>query len=92
MTMTNENEIKRTKCGEGVEFNPERHEYKKNGVINPSVSKIIRQVFGYKYGAVSPEVLARACERKRGTLGSRGVSQVRHYRYQRRIFRVKERS
>ena len=61
MTMTNENESKRTKCGEGVEFNPERHEYKKNGVINPSVSKIIRQVFGYKYGAVSPEVLARAC-------------------------------
>ena len=60
-TMTNENEIKRTKCGEGVEFNPERHEYKKNGVIHPPVSKIIRQVFGYKYGSVSPEVLARAC-------------------------------
>lgn len=64
-TMTNENEIKRTKCGEGVEFNPERHEYKKNGVIIPSVTTIIRQVFGYKYGAVSPEVLERA--RAKGT-------------------------
>lgn len=65
MTMTNENESKRTKCGDGVEFNPERHEYKKNGVIIPSVTTIIRQVFGYKYGAVSPEVLERA--RAKGT-------------------------
>ena len=65
MTMTNENESKRTKCGEGVEFNPEQHEYKKNGVIIPSVTTIIRQVFGYKYGAVSPEVLERA--RAKGT-------------------------
>lgn len=65
MTMTNENESKRTKCGAGVEFNPERHEYKKNGVIIPSVTTIIRQVFGYKYGAVSPEVLERA--RAKGT-------------------------
>ena len=64
-TMTNENESKRTKCGAGVEFNPERHEYKKNGVIIPSVTTIIRQVFGYKYGAVSPEVLERA--RAKGT-------------------------
>ena len=64
-TMTNENEIKRTKCGEGVEFNPEQHEYKKNGVIIPSVTTIIRQVFGYKYGSVSPEVLERA--RAKGT-------------------------
>lgn len=64
-TMTNENESKRTKCGEGVEFNPERHEYKKNGVIIPSVTTIIRQVFGYKYGSVSPEVLERA--RAKGT-------------------------
>ena len=64
-TMTNENESKRTKCGDGVEFNPEWHEYKKNGVIIPSVTTIIRQVFGYKYGAVSPEVLERA--RAKGT-------------------------
>ena len=64
-TMTNENESKRTKCGDGVEFNPEQHEYKKNGVIIPSVTTIIRQVFGYKYGAVSPEVLERA--RAKGT-------------------------
>ena len=64
-TMTYENENKRTKCGAGVEFNPERHEYKKNGVIIPSVTTIIRQVFGYKYGAVSPEVLERA--RAKGT-------------------------
>ena len=64
-TMTNENESKRTKCGAGVEFNPEQHEYKKNGVIIPSVTTIIRQVFGYKYGAVSPEVLERA--RAKGT-------------------------
>lgn len=64
-TMTNENESKRTKCGDGVEFNPERHEYKKNGVIIPSVTTIIRQVFGYKYGSVSPEVLERA--RAKGT-------------------------
>ena len=63
--MTNENESKRTKCGDGVEFNPEQHEYKKNGVIIPSVTTIIRQVFGYKYGAVSPEVLERA--RAKGT-------------------------
>ena len=63
--MTNENESKRTKCGAGVEFNPENHEYKKNGVIIPSVTTIIRQVFGYKYGAVSPEVLERA--RAKGT-------------------------
>lgn len=59
------NNEKRTKCGDGVEFNPERHEYKKNGVIIPSVTTIIRQVFGYKYGAVSPEVLERA--RAKGT-------------------------
>ena len=65
MTMTNENESKRTKCGAGVEFNPAQHEYKKNGVIIPSVTTIIRQVFGYKYGAVSPEVLERA--RAKGT-------------------------
>ena len=64
-TMTNENESKKTKCGDGVEFNPEQHEYKKNGVIIPSVTTIIRQVFGYKYGAVSPEVLERA--RAKGT-------------------------
>ena len=64
-TMSYENEIKRTKCGAGVEFNPAQHEYKKNGVIIPSVTTIIRQVFGYKYGAVSPEVLERA--RAKGT-------------------------
>ena len=65
MNMTNENESKRTKCGDGVEFNPAQHEYKKNGVIIPSVTTIIRQVFGYKYGSVSPEVLERA--RAKGT-------------------------
>ena len=43
-----------------IEFNQEKHEYKLNGVVTPSVTQILREVFGFKYGNVSPEVLERA--------------------------------
>lgn len=43
-----------------IEFNQEKHEYKLNGVVTPSVTHILREVFGFKYGNVKLETLERA--------------------------------
>lgn len=48
---------------ENIIFNAEKHEYSVNGVVVPSVTQVISQVFGYKFGNVKGDVLARACEK-----------------------------
>lgn len=64
-----------------IEFDEQKHIYKVNGVQIPSVTTIIRDVFGNKYVSVPEDVLARACNKgtvvhkeiedyiKTGTLG-----------------------
>lgn len=48
-----------------IVFDELKHEYKLNGVIVPSVTQVISQVFGYKFGRVSEDVLEKA--RAKGT-------------------------
>lgn len=43
-----------------VEFDAKKHEYIVNSVVVPSVTTIIRKVFGYKYGTVRADILERA--------------------------------
>lgn len=43
-----------------IEFNEELHRYTENGVVLPSVSQVLRAVFGNKYDCVNQDILEKA--------------------------------